>query len=101
MEIILQISRIILGIIAFLAIYQTLIVLLGFLVPAKKFRPTDKKYKYCLIIAARNEEKVIAQLLHCIQEQDYPKELLTIVVAHNCTDQTAKIAHSEGVKRNI
>ena len=48
-------------------------------------------------IAARNEEKVIGNLIDSINKQDYPKELLTIfVVADNCTDKTASIARDKG-----
>jgi cellulose synthase/poly-beta-1,6-N-acetylglucosamine synthase-like glycosyltransferase len=63
----------------------------------KKFKPTDKKYRYAVLVCARNEEKVIAQLIDSIQKQDYPKELITtFVVAHNCTDNTAKVAKDAG-----
>ena len=49
------------------------------------------------MVAARNEEKVIGNLLDSIAKQDYPKELITtFVVADNCTDKTAKIARKFG-----
>ncbi|MDR1917619.1 MAG: glycosyltransferase family 2 protein [Christensenellaceae bacterium] len=70
---------------------------IAFVCNGKKFKPTDKKYRYAVLICARNEEKVIAQLIDSIQKQDYPKELITtFVVAHNCTDNTAKIAKAAG-----
>lgn len=56
-----------------------------------------KLNKYAVIIAARNEELVISELIKSIQKQRYPKECIDIfVVADNCTDQTAKIAKKAG-----
>ena len=53
--------------------------------------------KYAVLISARNEQQVIAQLLDSIDKQDYPRELITVfVVADNCTDLTAEVAASHG-----
>ena len=53
--------------------------------------------KYAILIAARNEEKVLPHLLESIHNQDYPKELFSIfVVADNCTDNTALVAREHG-----
>ena len=61
------------------------------------FKETENKHKYGICIAARNEDKVIKNLLESINNQDYPKELLDIyVIADNCTDNTAKIAREAG-----
>ena len=63
----------------------------------RKFKPAKNNHKYGICIAARNEEKVIGNLLDSIHKQDYPSELLTVfVVADNCTDKTAEIARSKG-----
>ena len=63
----------------------------------RKFKAANKKHKYGIVIAARNEKYVIGNLLESINKQDYPKELLTVfVVADNCTDNTAEIARSKG-----
>ena len=63
----------------------------------RKFKPAKNNYKYAILIAARNEKNVIANLLNSIKKQDYPKELLTtFVVADNCTDNTAEIAREHG-----
>lgn len=54
-------------------------------------------HKYAVLIAARNEEAVIADLIESIRSQDYPQELVDIfVVADNCTDKTAEIATKGG-----
>ncbi len=63
----------------------------------KKFPHTDKYHKYAVVIAARNEEAVIANLIESIRRQDYPSDYVTIfVVADNCTDKTAEIARKSG-----
>ncbi|MFJ8065305.1 glycosyltransferase family 2 protein [Psychrobacillus sp. NPDC096426] len=54
-------------------------------------------YKYAIIIAARNEELVIGQLIKSIKNQNYPGKMIDIfVVADNCTDDTAKVAENAG-----
>ena len=56
-----------------------------------------KLHKYAAIIAARNEEAVIGELIQSIKNQNYPSELLDIfVVADNCTDHTADVARAAG-----
>lgn len=56
-----------------------------------------KNHKFAAIIAARNEEKVIPQLIESLRWQKYPKELLDIfVIADNCTDNTAQVARDLG-----
>lgn len=65
----------------------------------KKEKPHKqaKKHKYAVLIAARNEEKVIGHLIESIKEQTYDKEHVTIfVVADNCTDRTALLAGELG-----
>ena len=58
---------------------------------------TEEKLKYGLIIPARNEEAVVSGLILSMQKNNYPQDKLHIfVVAHNCTDNTAKIARELG-----
>lgn len=90
------INEIILGILAFFGFHRTLFVIVGFFT-TRKFKPAEHQHKYAILIPARNEEDVIANLLESIRKQDYPSELLTVfVVADNCTDNTAKIAREQG-----
>ena len=59
----------------------------------KKYPKTDVINKYGLIIPARNEEKVVGNLIESIHKSDYPQDKLHIfVIAHNCTDNTAEVA---------
>ncbi len=54
-------------------------------------------HNYAVLIAARNEETVIAALIESIKKQIYPGELITVfVVADNCTDRTAVVAKNCG-----
>lgn len=63
----------------------------------RKFKPAKKNHKYAILIPARNEEKVIANLLDSIWKQDYDMSLVTVfVIADNCTDHTAEIARENG-----
>ncbi len=56
-----------------------------------------KNHRYGVLIAARNEEAVIAQLIESVRAQTYPAALIDIfVVADNCTDQTAAAARAAG-----
>ena len=50
-----------------------------------------------VIIPARNEEKNIASLLRALQQQNYPPELVQVIIANDqSTDNTAIIAKSFG-----
>lgn len=52
-------------------------------------------HRYAVLISARNEEAVIAQLIKSIRNQSYPSKYVDIyVVADNCTDRTAEIARA-------
>ena len=63
----------------------------------KKFPKTKEKYKYGIIIPARNEEKVVGNLIKSVQKNNYPQDKLHIfVIAHNCTDKTAQISRELG-----
>ena len=54
-------------------------------------------HRYAVIVAARNEEAVIGELLESMQKQTYPSQLLDLyVVADNCTDRTAAVARKAG-----
>jgi len=53
--------------------------------------------RFALIIAAHNEELVIAHVIDSLSKQNYPRHLYDIfVVADNCTDRTAEIARQHG-----
>ena len=52
---------------------------------------------YAVLVAARNEEAVISDLLNSILESDYPGDRIKVfVIADNCTDNTAAVAEQNG-----
>ena len=54
-------------------------------------------HRFAALITARNEANVIGQLLNTINGQDYPEEMRhIIVIADNCTDNTAEVARQHG-----
>ena len=96
MEIV-QLVNIVLSIIFFMCYaYQFVYLAVPFL---KKDPPhkAETLHRYGVLIAARNEEAVIGNLVDSIKAQDYPTELVTVfVVADNCTDSTAATARHAG-----
>ena len=91
-----NIIGIILKIISFLLLYKIAYKIIGLFI-TRKFEKTDKRFNYGVVIAARNEEAVIGNLIDSIKKQDYESEKIKIfVVADNCTDNTASIARSLG-----
>ena len=67
------------------------------LAPRRKKAVQVPLRRYAILISARNEEAVIAQLLDSISQQDYPADLVVpFVVADNCTDATARVARDAG-----
>ena len=80
-----------------LYLYQIFYLVVGLVRKPKKYADTDKSKRYAILIAARNEEKVIANLIKSIKNQDYPSDKLDVyVVADNCTDNTAGISRDCG-----
>ena len=76
--------------------YQFFYIAVSFLKKSKPHK-TDKLHNFAVLIAARNEQSVIENLIQSIKTQDYPEKLVSVfVVADNCTDSTAKIARRAG-----
>ncbi len=96
-ELLLNIEKMIFFITMFFCIYQVVIIFFTFCKEKKKDKIVDKKHKFMAVIAARNEENVIGNLIESLKKQDYPSDLLDIyVIADNCTDKTAKVARKAG-----
>lgn len=64
-----------------------------------KYPRVEPKTKFAVVVAARNEEAVIGNLVHSVLSQDYPAALRDIyVVPNNCTDFTEAAAVAAGAK---
>ena len=63
----------------------------------KKHYPAARPHRLAVLVAARNEETVIGDLLDSLHRQDYDLSLVTVfVIADNCTARTAAIAAEKG-----
>ena len=79
-------------------IYNFIIGLFGY-ARYNKFTPSQPKHRMAAIIAARNEEFVIGNLIDSLHQQDYPQELMDVyVIPNNCTDNTEGVAQAHGAK---
>lgn len=78
--------------------YQIFYVLVV-LVKRPKGVKAAQNHKFAVLIAARNEQMVISDLISSIRNQNYPQELIDIfVIADNCTDSTAQVAKNAGAQ---
>lgn len=60
---------------------------------------SDKKNKFAILIACRNEEKVIGALIDSLKVSNYDSKFYEIVVLpNNCTDNTEEVAKSKNVR---
>lgn len=96
MEILQWINRI-LGVLFFLCYaYQFFYLPIPHLKKDKPHGPA-KAHRYAVLICARNEEAVIADLLESLRRQTYDMGLVSVfVMADNCTDRTAQAAREAG-----
>ena len=79
-----------------LTMYTMLISVIGFFT-TRKYPEAKRFHRYAVLVAARNEEAVIARMVESVRNQAYPSGRLTVfVVADNCTDATALAARRAG-----
>ena len=96
MSIIVSVCGVLIAVISALYLYTGIYVIIGFFT-TRHFATAKKNHRYGIVIAARNEETVIGDLIASIRAQRYPAELITVfVVADNCTDRTAATARAAG-----
>ena len=97
MELLQKIGSVLLTAYSILIAYRIVFYIAGFFTKAKIYPPARKNHTYGIVIAARNEERVIGNLLDSIALQDYDHSLLRVfVVADNCVDGTARICREKG-----
>ncbi|GAA0734603.1 glycosyltransferase family 2 protein [Clostridium oceanicum] len=89
-------SKTITYIVYFVTMYQLFISFFG-IWRRKDKKKYDDKTKFALIVAAHNEQLVIADIINSLKMLNYNKKLYDIfVIADNCTDKTAEIARKNG-----
>ena len=76
------------------AVYYILTGIFAFVNNKKNYiRKYRAKHKFAVLIPARNEAKVIGNLVDSLNKQNYPKNLYDVfVIPNNCTDNTSKVA---------
>lgn len=59
----------------------------------------NPKHRLAVLVASRNEENVIGNLVDSLLRQNYPSDLFSVfVIPNNCTDDTEKVAALAGAK---
>ncbi|MDR1101613.1 MAG: glycosyltransferase [Clostridiales bacterium] len=82
-----------------LGVYYFIISLFSFIPRAEEDGDVEKRHSFALLVAAHDEQAVIANMVESLKNLNYPKDKYEIfVVADNCTDNTAEIAEKAGAK---
>ncbi len=98
-ELIAVIQILLLSVFGLFAGYLVLLSILALMEKKSKEKPTsvDEQHRFAIVVPAYNEESGIARTVRDLIDIEYPKDLFdVIVIADNCTDQTARIARYEG-----
>lgn len=83
----------------FFAVYSILTCFGGLLRKRKPQAESEDRCRIAAVIAARNEEAVIGDLVRSLKAQRYPDELFDVyVIPNNCTDDTEQTAKDAGAK---
>jgi cellulose synthase/poly-beta-1,6-N-acetylglucosamine synthase-like glycosyltransferase len=86
-----------------ISLYQTAVTTLGLLI-GRRLRSANPGQlpRFGVVVCARNEGPYIAAIVRDLLSQDYPAQLRqVVVVAHNCTDDTAGRARAAGAHHVI
>lgn len=79
--------------VAFLLLLFKIILHITAILPGKTFPPAKKNHKFAILIPARNESKVIKDILNSIKNQTYDSSLIdTYVIVEKDDDPTCEIA---------
>lgn len=85
-------------VLALYGLYYVVVSLFGLKRP-KAYAPCAPRSRFAVLVAARNEEAVIGNLVDSLLAQNYPRELYDIyVLPNNCTDNTRRAAIRAGAK---
>ena len=75
---ILTIANLLVGVLFFLCYFYQIVFLFVAYLKKSKVMPDAPPHKIAVLIAARNEEKVIKNLLDTLWHQDYPREFFDL-----------------------
>ncbi len=65
----------------------------------RRYPVSPAQTRFAVVVAARNEEAVIGDLVHSVLSQKYPARLRDVYVApNNCTDFTEAVARAAGAE---
>ncbi|MBC5647405.1 glycosyltransferase family 2 protein [Christensenella tenuis] len=76
-------------------IWMVITTLAGLAKPRALVPKDSRQYRFAVLVCARNEERVIGNLIDSLKKQDYSNYHI-FVVADNCTDHTAHVAGACG-----
>ena len=77
--------------------WSTVVVLVGLIKPARRHPKAREKRRFAVLVCARNEESVIRLPVKSVMMSDYPADCREVIVlADNCTDETAAAARAAG-----
>ncbi len=80
-----------------ITLYYFVIGIFGFIPKKEEEVSEEKTNTFALLVAAHDEEMVIANMVDSLAALNYPREAYDIfVIADNCTDATAQIAREHG-----
>lgn len=67
--------------------------------PIIKFEDSKNYNNFAILVAARNESKVIGNLIDSLNNLNYPKDKYSIyIIPNNCTDNTSEVSKKHGAK---
>lgn len=96
-DILLRITQFIFAFLGLFGLYNLLVTLPIFLRYKTPTGPNEPLHRFAVVISARNEAKVIGNLIASLRKMTYPQAYFEIfVIADNCTDETAAIARGMG-----
>jgi cellulose synthase/poly-beta-1,6-N-acetylglucosamine synthase-like glycosyltransferase len=79
--------------------YLWFLAVVSLLSPKKYAKPREPQTRFAILIPAHDEATVIGATLESAEKLDYPADLYeTVVVADNCTDETAQLARAYRVR---
>ncbi len=98
MSVLNMLSQLISILVVVFLLYQAIIGVFA-LLGLPKAAVADRRNRFAIVVAARNEQRVIGNLLDSLNRQNYPRDAFSVfVIADNCTDNTAQVSQARGAR---